>query len=132
MPKQPAKSKPVKAVAPNRPKRPAKPTKVVYPDYDATFRPEDAIVAEGPAVLQPSKLAYRDDARGLWLYHGDCLEVMDTLLAKYPHGMFDLIFADPPVLLDRWCILPAFTSVNTSLGEEPSHKLFEFCTDFGR
>ncbi|MBP7481345.1 MAG: site-specific DNA-methyltransferase [Lacunisphaera sp.] len=91
----------MKAVAPNRPKRPAKPTKVVYPDYDATFRPEDAIVAEGPAVLQPSKLAYRDDARGLWLYHGDCLEVMDTLRAKYPHGVFDLIFADPPYFLSN-------------------------------
>ncbi|MBI2813641.1 MAG: hypothetical protein HYX71_05110 [Opitutae bacterium] len=68
----------------------------IYPDYDAIFRPEDAIVAEGPDVLQPSKLACRDDACGLYLYHGDCLEVMDTLRAKHPKGVFDLIFADPP------------------------------------
>lgn len=93
-------------------KKPAKPvgrglrsaprrTQTTYPDYDATFRPEDAIVAEGPEVLQPSKLAYRDDTRGIYLYHGDCLEVMDTLLAKHPDGVFDMIFADPPYFLSN-------------------------------
>ncbi len=72
-----------------------------YPTHDEIFRPEDAIVAEGPEVLQPSKLAYRDDARGIYLYHGDCLEVMDTLLAKHPGGVFDMIFADPPYFLSN-------------------------------
>lgn len=72
-----------------------------YPTYDEVFRPEDAIVQEGPDVVQPSRLYYRDDARGLYLYHGDCLEVMDTLLAKYPGGVFDLIFADPPYFLSN-------------------------------
>lgn len=72
-----------------------------YPTYDDVFHPEDAIVREGPDVLQPSKLAYRDDARGLWLYHGDCLEVMDHLLARHPQGVFDLIFADPPYFLSN-------------------------------
>jgi site-specific DNA-methyltransferase (adenine-specific) len=68
----------------------------------ATFRSADAIVVEdAPGVLQPSRLAYRDDARGLYFYHGDCLEVMDTLLAKHPHGVFDLIFADPPYFLSN-------------------------------
>lgn len=80
-----------------RSKAPAPP----YPTYDDVFRPEDAIVREGPDVLQPSKLAYRDDARGLWLYHGDCLEVMDHLLAKHPGGVFDMIFADPPYFLSN-------------------------------
>lgn len=74
---------------------------MIYPDHDQQFRPEDAIVAEGPEVLQPSRLAYRDDARGLWLYHGDCLEVMDHLLAKHPGGVFDMIFADPPYFLSN-------------------------------
>ena len=75
---------------------------VIYTQKEEnTFNPTDGIVAEGPEVLQPSKLAYRDDARGLWLYHGDCLEVMDTLLAKYPQGVFDLIFADPPYFLSN-------------------------------
>lgn len=88
---------------PNGPKskRSDKKRAPIYPDYDAQFRPEDAIVEEGPEVLQPSKLAYRDDTRGLWLYHGDCLEVMDTLHAKHPGGVFDMIFADPPYFLSN-------------------------------
>ena len=57
--------------------------------YDDIFRPEGAIVAKGPVMIQPSKLAYRDDARGLYLYYGDCLEVMDTQLVRYPQGVFD-------------------------------------------
>lgn len=66
------------------PKKASKPSNrdSSYSDYDAQWRPEDAIVEEGPDILQPSRLAYRDDTRGLWLYHGDCLEVMDLLLAK--------------------------------------------------
>lgn len=104
----PKKTRSAKAdrVAPNavkksRPsKKPNRPP-VVYPDYDATFRPDDAIVQEGPDILQPSRLHYRDDARGLWLYHGDCLEVMDTLRAKHPDGVFDMIFADPPYFLSN-------------------------------
>ncbi len=68
---------------------------------DDDFNPTDGIVRDGPDVLQPSRLAYRDDARGLYLYHGDCLEVMDTLLAKHPDGLFDLIFADPPYFLSN-------------------------------
>lgn len=101
------------------PKRKPGKSEAEYPDYDAIFlarskaagraghslgdgwRPEDAIVAEGPEVLQPSRLFYRDDARGLYLYHGDCLEVMDTLLTKHPEGVFDLIFADPPYFLSN-------------------------------
>ena len=76
-------------------------TSVVYPEREDAFNPADGILEEGPDVLQPSKLAYRDDARGLWLYHGDCLEVMDTLLAKHPGGVFDMIFADPPYFLSN-------------------------------
>lgn len=57
-------------------KQPSRPTplasrlpRVTYPDYDAVFRPEDGIVRESPEVLQPSRLAYRDDARllGVWV-----------------------------------------------------------------
>jgi len=69
-PKPATKSHPRPAVGRGRrtPPVPAKSAPAVYPDYDAQFRPEDAIVAEGPDVLQPSKLAYRDDTRGLYLY----------------------------------------------------------------
>ena len=65
------------------------------------FQPGDGLVAAGPAVLQPSRLVHRDDARGIFLYHGDCLEVMDTLASKHPGGCFDLIFADPPYFLSN-------------------------------
>jgi site-specific DNA-methyltransferase (adenine-specific) len=81
---------------------PPKSASPVYPDYDATFHPADGILAEdAPGVLQPSRLAWSDDARGLFLYHGDCLEVMDTIAAKHPDGVFDLIFADPPYFLSN-------------------------------
>jgi site-specific DNA-methyltransferase (adenine-specific) len=66
-----------------------------------SFDPRDGLIAEGPEVVQPSRLAWRDDARELFLYHGDCLEVMDTIAAKHPDGIFDLIFADPPYFLSN-------------------------------
>ncbi len=65
------------------------------------FQPADGLVAAGPEVLLPSRLVHRDDARGVFLYHGDCLAVMDTLAAKHPGGCFDLIFADPPYFLSN-------------------------------
>lgn len=35
------------------------------------------------------------------LYLGDCIEIMDKWIVKYPNGCFDLIFADPPYNLDK-------------------------------
>jgi hypothetical protein len=32
----------------------------------------------------------------IWLYCGNCLELLDAIAAKYPDGRFDAIFADPP------------------------------------
>lgn len=51
--------------------------------------------------LSPNKLYYRDDAHGVWLYQANCLELMDYLIAKYPEGKFDMIFADPPYFLSN-------------------------------
>ncbi len=82
--------------------RPAAPPADRYPAYDEQFHPHDGLVAEvAPGVLQPSRLAWHDSARGLFLYHGDCLEVMDAIAAKHPAGVFDLIFADPPYFLSN-------------------------------
>jgi site-specific DNA-methyltransferase (adenine-specific) len=53
------------------------------------------------APPSPPKLAYRDDARGVWLYHGNCLELLDAIAVKYPEGRFDCIFADPPYFLSN-------------------------------
>ena len=35
------------------------------------------------------------------MYHGNCLELLDAISAKYPEGRFDAIFADPPYFLSN-------------------------------
>jgi site-specific DNA-methyltransferase (adenine-specific) len=47
------------------------------------------------------ELVYHDDARKVWLYHGNSLELLDAIAAKYPEGRFDAIFADPPYFLSN-------------------------------
>ncbi len=53
----------------------------------------------------PATLSIRnflsDDSRGIWLYQGNCLEVLDALAARHPDGLFDMIFADPPYFLSN-------------------------------
>lgn len=102
MPTKPKRT-PAPALSPSKgpPQRPA--VTVRYPEVpEGSFNPADGILAEdAPGVLQPSRLAWQDAARGLWLYHGDCLEVMDSIAAKHPCGVFDLIFADPPYFLSN-------------------------------
>jgi site-specific DNA-methyltransferase (adenine-specific) len=46
-------------------------------------------------------LIFHDDSHSLWLYHGNCLELLDAIAAKYPDGHFDAIFADPPYFLSN-------------------------------
>lgn len=54
------------------------------------------------SVTGPSSgLAYQDSDRGIWLVYGDCLEMMDKLIAQNPNGLFDGIFADPPYFLSN-------------------------------
>lgn len=45
--------------------------------------------------------ALADDARGVWLYQGNCLEFLDAIAARHPDGLFDMIFADPPYFLSN-------------------------------
>jgi len=49
----------------------------------------------------PPKLTFADTDRQLWLYQGNCLELLDAIAAKYPDGRFDAIFADPPYFLSN-------------------------------
>jgi site-specific DNA-methyltransferase (adenine-specific) len=49
----------------------------------------------------PPKLTFVDSDRSLWLYHGNCLELLDAIAAKYSEGRFDAIFADPPYFLSN-------------------------------
>ncbi|HWD91357.1 MAG TPA: site-specific DNA-methyltransferase, partial [Verrucomicrobiae bacterium] len=44
---------------------------------------------------------YSSDAPFVRLYHGNSLELLDAIAAKYPEGRFDCIFADPPYFLSN-------------------------------
>ena len=58
---------------------------------------------QGPSTLvpRPSTPALVFSRPGLWLYHGNCLELLDAISARYPEGRFDAIFADPPYFLSN-------------------------------
>ena len=73
---------------------------VHYPEQLERINPVDGIVLD-PGALVPLNCVYRDDAHGIWLYQGDCLEVLDAIAAKHPDGCFDMIFADPPYFLSN-------------------------------
>jgi site-specific DNA-methyltransferase (adenine-specific) len=47
------------------------------------------------------KLTFHSDNPFIRLYHGNCLELLDAIAAKYPEGRFDAIFADPPYFLSN-------------------------------
>lgn len=49
----------------------------------------------------PNQCVFRNHEYGAWLYHTNCIEFMDMLIAKFPDGKFDMIFADPPYFLSN-------------------------------
>jgi site-specific DNA-methyltransferase (adenine-specific) len=51
--------------------------------------------------VRPTKIAYSDVEHGVYLYQGDCIEIMEEISRKYPKGCFDMIFADPPYRLSN-------------------------------
>lgn len=73
---------------------------VRYEETRERFDPFDGVVRDQSALV-PSQLAYQDPAHGVWVYQGDCLEVLDQIAAKHPDGCFDMIFADPPYFLSN-------------------------------
>jgi site-specific DNA-methyltransferase (adenine-specific) len=48
-----------------------------------------------------NKKIIADIQRGIFLYQGNTLELMDELVNHHPHGLFDMIFADPPYFLSN-------------------------------
>jgi len=72
---------------------------------------------------------WKDDERGVWLYQGNCLSIMDRIADRYPDGIFDMIFADPPYFLSNGgitCHAGKMVSVNKgewdmSRGPEENH-----------
>jgi site-specific DNA-methyltransferase (adenine-specific) len=49
----------------------------------------------------PNQIVFRNDDFGIVLYHANCIEFMDMVIATYPEGAFDMIFADPPYFLSN-------------------------------
>ena len=65
------------------------------------LREDGTIAVERRDEKRAPVLTFSDPARSLWLYHGNCLELLDAIAAKYPEGRFDAIFADPPYFLSN-------------------------------
>jgi site-specific DNA-methyltransferase (adenine-specific) len=61
---------------------------------------EDPAAQERSPTTVP-QLIFTSDNPFLRLYHGNCLELLDAIAAKYPEGRFDAIFADPPYFLSN-------------------------------
>ena len=75
---------------------------MLHEDGTITTSETAAPPVQPPSVVpSPPRLIYRDDAHGIWLYHGNSLELLDAIAAKYPEGRFDMIFADPPYFLSN-------------------------------
>lgn len=74
--------------------------KLTYAPTAERLNPPEFLAAEDSALPFPA-CAYRDDARGIWLYHGDSLALLEAIEARHPDGCFDAIFADPPYFLSN-------------------------------
>ena len=59
------------------------------------------IVPTAPPENRRLSPVYSDPAHGIWLYHNNCLAVLDAIAEKHPDGRFDMIFADPPYFLSN-------------------------------
>ncbi|MEQ1790485.1 MAG: site-specific DNA-methyltransferase [Rickettsiales bacterium] len=58
-------------------------------------------LSENNVSIAPSSLMLADRESGAYLYQANCLEIMDSIIEKYPDGCFDMIFADPPYFLSN-------------------------------
>ena len=72
------------------------------------LRDDGLIVAQASGLCsQPTdqrsvpQLVFSSDNPFVRLYHGNSLELLDAIAAKYPDGRFDAIFADPPYFLSN-------------------------------
>jgi site-specific DNA-methyltransferase (adenine-specific) len=65
-------------------------------------KPSVAQHAFDPAALEGAgKFALCDPPAGIFLCEGDSAAVLDPIIASYPEGIFDMIFADPPYFLSN-------------------------------
>jgi hypothetical protein len=68
-----------------------------------TLREDGSIqtATEPPRHGEIPQLAFKSENPFIRIYHGNCLELLDAIAAKYPEGRFDAIFADPPYFLSN-------------------------------
>jgi site-specific DNA-methyltransferase (adenine-specific) len=89
----------------------------------------DAVATQRPLPVTRHLPFWKDAAAKVWLYQGNCLAIMDQIAEKYPDGIFDMIFADPPYFLSNGgitCHAGKMVSVNKgdwdkSRGPEENH-----------
>jgi site-specific DNA-methyltransferase (adenine-specific) len=62
---------------------------------------DSPVLALEPTDTSPNLRAHGDRTKGVYLYHANCLELMDRIAQRYPNGCFDMIFADPPYFLSN-------------------------------
>jgi len=104
-----------------------------FKQFAGTFKKMAAGFSEHAVYKTPSsgknRLVYSGSAPDIYLFQANCLEMMDAIAAKYPHGCFDMIFADPPYFLSNGgitCQAGKMVSVNKgdwdkSAGPEVNH-----------
>lgn len=68
---------------------------------EAVDRYDPKKVISEPTSTSQNRLAYKNEELDIYLYQGNCLELMDAMTTAYPAGCFDMIFADPPYFLSN-------------------------------
>lgn len=72
------------------------------PLQDSMPVPMGSTTKDSPlSALSPDHCVFQNEGMGIRLYQTDCLTFMDKLIAQYPDGLFDMIFADPPYFLSN-------------------------------
>ena len=70
------------------------------PKTETPFNPTEGLTKH-TEVSSPLRCSYRDEKRGIWVFNENCFDVLDALAARYPDGVVDMIFADPPYFLSN-------------------------------
>lgn len=89
-----------------------------------------SLISTGASNTSANRLIHADTQKDVYLYHANCLELMDAIIKNHPNGCFDMIFADPPYFLSNGgitCKNGKMVSVNKgewdiTLGIELNHQ----------
>jgi len=68
---------------------------------EITAKDEKGSLRKPRTVERAIRLAWSDPEHHVWLYHANCLTFMDRVHERWPDGVFDVIFADPPYFLSN-------------------------------